>query len=650
MTPLSRAEATRWLTHVWRELPRGRTLPESSWRVRHRAVIILLVGHAVVLGGVTIALQLGLVTTLTSAGVPAIGAYAASRQNLSRNLRTCIAAVSLMLTSTVVVHLMHGMIEAHFHFFAMIPIVALYEDWVPFGLAVAVVLMHHGVMGTLEPDAVYNHASAELHPWRYAFIHAGFFSAACIGSIVNWRLHERARDAETGLAERMRHQAHHDSLTGLPNRTQLLERAHEMLRGEAQTIAVLMVDLDRFKEINDVLGHAAGDQLLAEIGPRMAGAVRGEDIFARLGGDEFAAVLTAADAVAAIDVAQRLLTMLDEPVEVDGVRFSVDASIGIAIADTHANDDVDALLRHADIAMYTAKRERSGFALYHSDQETLTREGLMLLAELRQAIAENEIVLHYQPKLMLPGNELDGVEALARWQHPTRGLLGPGEFIPMAESTGLIVPLTLHIIDVAVAQLRDWLTMGHEFSVAVNLSPRCLADPDLPRQILSALHRANVPSEFFRLEITEDTVASNPERAQATLAALAAAGVHISIDDFGTGYSSMGYLKRLPVDELKVDRSFVAGMLDQPDDEVIVRTVVDLGHNLGLTVVAEGVETAAALEALTAIGVDVVQGYFTGRPMTVNFFNAWLADRAACVDLPRQRPNVGDADEAVYAS
>jgi diguanylate cyclase (GGDEF)-like protein len=652
MTPKPQSPVRSPLARIWSELPRGRTLPEASWRVRHRAVVALLIAHAIVLGVVSLVLQLPTIDVLTNIGVPAGGAYAASRPNLSRNFRTSIAAVSLMLTSTVVVHLMHGLVEAHFHFFAMIPIVALYEDWVPFGLAVSIVLLHHGLMGTVDPTAVYNHTSAINHPWRYATIHAAFFAAACIGSIVNWRLHEKARHAERDLAAQMRHQAHHDALTGLPNRTQLLEHASALLNTETapRRIAVLMVDLDRFKEINDVLGHAAGDRLLAHIGPQMAKAVRGGDIFARLGGDEFAAVLTEANASVAIDVAQRLLAMLDEPVEVDGVRFSVDASIGIAVADTSDGDDVSALLRQADIAMYTAKREGSGYALYRSEQETLTREGLMLLAELRQGIANNEIVLHYQPKLMLPGNELEGVEALARWQHPTRGLLGPGEFIPMAESTGLIVPLTLHVLDLAVAQICAWKSAGHEITVAVNLSPRCLADPDLPRHILMRMHEAGVPSELLRLEITENTLALNPDRAQATLAALAAAGIRISIDDFGTGYSSMAYLKRLPVDELKVDRSFVAGMLKHADDEVIVRSVVDLGHNLGLTVVAEGVEDQDTQDALTEIGCDIVQGYYTGRPMTVDFFEAWLGERDDVYELPLPRTSLDDVAESVRAS
>jgi diguanylate cyclase (GGDEF)-like protein len=431
-----------------------------------------------------------------------------------------------------------------------------------------------------------------------------------------------------------------------------LEHAERVLRTAhvQQRVAVLMVDLDRFKEINDVLGHAAGDKLLAEIGPRMATAVRSHDIFARLGGDEFAAVLTDANAGVAIDVAQRLLAVLDKPVDIDGVRFSVDASIGIAVAEIREGDDVSALLRQADIAMYTAKRERSGFALYRSEQETLTREGLMLLAELRQAITNDEIVLHYQPKVMVPGGELDGVEALARWQHPTRGLLGPGEFIPMSESTGLIVPLTLHILDLAIKQMCEWRALGHEFSVAVNLSPRCLADPDLPRHILSRMHKVDLPSEWLRLEITENTLAHDPERAQATLVALAAAGVRISIDDFGTGYSSMSYLKRLPVDELKVDRSFVAGMLGHADDEVIVRSVVDLGHNLGLTVVAEGVEDQETQDALTAIGCDLIQGYFTGRPMTSDLLTTWLDERSELPPFPQQRRSFDDLADSVFVS
>ena len=622
-----------------RWLPRGRTLPEESWRVRHRAVVTLLLVHAAVFAGVTLGLGQGVERFAEAVSVPLLGAYAASRRTLPRGVRSGVGAVSLMLTSAVVVHLMNGSIEGHFHFFAMIPIVALYEDWVPFGLAVAVVLLHHGVMGTIEPETVYDHANAWHHPWRWAFVHAAFFASACVGAIVNWRLHEKARDAEQALAATMRHRAHHDALTGLPNRTQLLEHAGLLLNGAGQhrtSVAVLLIDLDRFKEINDVLGHASGDVFLSRVGPLMATAVRNGDILARLGGDEFAAVLPDADEEMACTVARRLLNRLTETIEIDGVSLQVDGSIGIAISRPDADDTIDGLLQQADIAMYTAKRARCGYVVYEEEQNTSSRERLSLLGELRHAIADDQIVLHYQPKLALPDVKLVGVEALARWQHPERGMLGPGEFIPVAESTGLIVPLTLNVLRTAISQLAAWRAEGHDFTIAVNLSPRCLAEPELTAHVLGLLGANDVPGRCLELEITEDTLAHDPDRALATLTALHAAGIRISIDDFGTGYSSMAYLRRLPVSELKVDRSFVMGMLRQGDDEVLVRSLVELGHNLGLTVVAEGVEDQATLDALRQIGCDVVQGFHLGRPMSAAGFEQWL-DRRPRTTLPRPR-------------
>jgi EAL domain-containing protein (putative c-di-GMP-specific phosphodiesterase class I) len=286
--------------------------------------------------------------------------------------------------------------------------------------------------------------------------------------------------------------------------------------------------------------------------------------------------------------------------------------------------------------MYTAKRARCGYVVYEEEQNTSTRERLSLLGELRHGIANDQIVLHYQPKLALPDVKLVGVEALARWQHPQRGLLGPSEFIPVAESTGLIVPLTLSVLRSAIGQLAQWRADGHDFTVAVNLSPRCLAEPDLTAQVLGLLGAYDVPGRCLELEITEDTLALDPDRALATLTALHAAGIQISIDDFGTGYSSMAYLRRLPVNELKVDRSFVMGMLSRGDDEVLVRSLVDLGHNLGLTVVAEGVEDQATLDALSQVGCDVVQGFHLGRPMTAVGFEQWLHRRQVPA-LPRPR-------------
>jgi diguanylate cyclase (GGDEF)-like protein len=626
--PIARAKLAGALS--W--FPRGQTLPEASWRVRHRAVTWLLLAHAVVIGLCAVLRDLPSTDLLTDIAVPALGAFAASRKSLSRNVRSGIAAVSMMLTSAVVVHLMGGSIEGHFHFFVMIPVVALYEDWVPFGLAAAVVLLHHGVMGTLAPMAVYDHKEAWAHPWRFALIHAAFFAAASMGAVVNWRLHEKARAAEQQLTDTMRHRAHHDQLTGLPNRTRLLEHARSVFSAAAQrdgSVAVLLVDLDRFKEINDVLGHASGDVLLARVGALMATAIRDDDILARLGGDEFAVVLADADETVAVRVAERLRMLASGTVEIDGVALNVEASVGIAVAHVTGGEDIDTMLRHADIAMYTAKRARCGFTVYQSDQDTTTRERLNMLGELRQALQTDEIVLHYQPKLALPGVELIGVEALARWQHPTRGLLSPAEFIPAAESTGLIVPFTLHVLELSLRQMHTWQATGHDFSMAVNVSPRCLAHPDLTAKVMDLLRKHGVPPRLLKLEITEDTLAHDPQRALATLTSLHNVGIQISIDDFGTGYSSMSYLKHLPVSELKVDRSFVFGMVGDADDAVLVRSVIELGHNLGLTVVAEGVEDQATLDALTRAGCDVAQGYHLGRPMAGDAFDTWLEAQTA---------------------
>ena len=612
--------------------PRGQTLPEASWRSRHRAVTCLLVAHAVVIGLYAALRGFPVTDILTDAAVPALGAFAASRTSLSRNVRSGVAAVSLMLTSAVVVHLMSGSIEGHFHFFVMIPVVALYEDWVPFGLAVAVVLLHHGVMGTIAPTAVYDHRDAWSHPWRWALVHAAFFAAACVGALVNWRLHEQARTAEQLLTDTMRHRAHHDQLTGLPNRTRLLEHARVVLSDASArdgSVAVLLVDLDRFKEINDVLGHASGDVLLTRVGALMATAIRDGDILARLGGDEFAVVLADADETVALGVAERLRELASGTVEIDGVALNVEASVGIAVSHADDGEDIDTLLRHADIAMYTAKRARCGFTVYQSDQDTTTRERLNMLGELRHALQADEIVLHYQPKLSLPSGELIGVEALARWQHPTRGLLSPAEFIPAAESTGLIVPFTLHVLELSLGQMRRWQSASHDFSMAVNVSPRCLAHPDLTANVIELLRKHSVPPRLLKLEITENTLAHDPHRALATLTSLHDAGIQISIDDFGTGYSSMSYLKQLPVSELKVDRSFVSGMVGDADDEVLVRSVIELGHNLGLTVVAEGVEDEATLDALMRAGCDVAQGFHLGRPMAGEAFDTWVAARLA---------------------
>lgn len=421
-----------------------------------------------------------------------------------------------------------------------------------------------------------------------------------------------------------------DELTGLPNRRRLTERLNSALtrsRRRETACAVLLLDLDRFKEINDTLGHHHGDELLRAVADRLGGAVRGSDTVARLGGDEFAVVLADATSESqALFFARRFLDELQQPFTIEGLTLSVEASIGIALAPLHGRDGND-LLRAADVAMYEAKERRRGPVVYDPTFDANTPTKLALLGDLRRALEHGELFMEYQPKVNLHSEGEISVEALARWQHPTRGRVSPDEFIPVAEGTGLIMPLSLHTLDLSIGQARRWLDDGHAIQVAVNLSPRCLIESDLPDLVRAILERHGLPANMLRLEVTENTIMSDPLRALGILSELQESGISLSIDDFGTGYSSMTYLKQLPVDELKIDRSFITDMLLNSSDGVLVRSSIDLGHNLGMSVVAEGVEDQATLAALDRLGCDVVQGYHLGRPMSVAAVGEWLNQR-----------------------
>lgn len=439
------------------------------------------------------------------------------------------------------------------------------------------------------------------------------------------------------LQLRLAHQAMHDSLTGLPNRAAVLERGRDLLaQAGGAPVAVVMMDLDRFKEVNDTLGHSYGDRLLSQVGPRLQALLRDGDVLARLGGDEFAVLMPGVGRKSAPTAARRLLEAFAEPFHVDGLDLDIEASIGVAVADdgrppsgdvdgdAHAAG-IDALLRQADIAMYAAKEVKTGVEVYDPHTDGHNRSRLVLLSELRRGIAEGQLVLHYQPKIALSSGCLVGVEALVRWQHPSRGLLPPAEFLPVVEQTGLISLLSDAVLELALLQARAWLDQGHPIQVAVNLSARCLHHLDLPDRVRKSLTRHGVPARLLRLELTESALMADPVKALMILQRLHADGVALSIDDFGTGYSSMSYLKRLPVDELKVDRSFVLGMASSTEDAVLVRSAVELGHNLGMTVVAEGVETQKAVDQLTDLGCDVGQGYHFARPAPASELDVWLS-------------------------
>jgi diguanylate cyclase (GGDEF)-like protein len=438
-------------------------------------------------------------------------------------------------------------------------------------------------------------------------------------------------------------QALHDALTGLPNRTLFADRAAHAVRSASRAgahPAVIMLDLDRFKEVNDTLGHHQGDQLLIEVAARIAAVLRPTDTMARLGGDEFAVLLADGGVQGAHRAAARIAEALEPSFTLDGVTVSVEASLGVSVHDVTTDSAEDAasraaeLLRHADMAMYDAKMGHTGISHFRGESEGARPARLALLGELREALNRDELVLHYQPKVAAGSGKLLGVEALVRWQHPTQGLLPPSEFIPVAEATTLIQRLTLIVVDKALAMSREWLDRGVRMPVAVNVSARSLLDLSFPDAIAAALGRARVPAGLLCLELTESTIMHDPDRALSIMQELRTIGVRLSVDDFGTGYSSMAYLKILPVDELKVDRSFVSQMNTSIDDTMLVQSAIDLGHNLGMSVVAEGVEDKQTLLALKDLGADVIQGYYLGRPMDEAVLQQWVADRAAAVALP----------------
>ncbi|MCF6745150.1 bifunctional diguanylate cyclase/phosphodiesterase [Blastococcus sp. KM273128] len=418
------------------------------------------------------------------------------------------------------------------------------------------------------------------------------------------------REAE----QQLRYRAQHDALTGLLNRAALAEaaeRAVEEACAGGPSVAVLLLDLDRFKEVNDTLGHHVGDDLLRAVAHRLAGELREGTVLARLGGDEFVVLLRGCDAPGAEEVAQRAVRALRRPFPVDGLLLEVDGSCGVAVGGGTAAD----LLRHADVAMYAAKADHLGVAVYRPALDADAPDQLRTFGELRRAIRDGELRVHYQPRVSVADGRVTGVEALVRWEHPERGLVPPAEFIPLAEQTGLIRPLTDAVLDQALTAGRRWRDAGLELTVGVNLSARSLLDTGLADRVAELLLAHALPATALELEITESAAMKDPGRALEVLHRLRDLGVELSVDDYGTGHASLAYLTRLPVGTLKIDRSFVQTMELDAADRTIVRSTVDLAHSLGLQVVAEGVETRATWEELARLGCDSAQGYWLARPM-----------------------------------
>ncbi len=463
------------------------------------------------------------------------------------------------------------------------------------------------------------------------------------GFVLNMRDATEARRLEGDLREltaQLEHDALHDPPAGLANRRMLsvrLDQAVAQAHRERLELAVMLVDLNRFKELNDTLGHAAGDQLLREIHPRLVEASSGADLVARVGGDEFAVVLSPRTGAAeAKRIAERIRVALEQPFYFQGLTLHVGASVGIAIYPDHATDG-ETLTRRADIAMYSAKKHGVGHEIYDATHDGHSRERLALIGELPAAIESGELALHYQPKYDLHTGAIAGVEALVRWQHPTLGLLGPGSFLALAEQTGLMRPLTHAVLNDALSQCACWRAEKIDLRVAVNLGAPNLLDAALPLDVQAILDKWGLPASSLQLEITETIVSNDPASIAGVLRQLRALDLTIALDDFGIGSSSLSFLGRLPIQELKIDRSFIHEMDTDDHSAAVVHTIIDLAHNLGMWTVAEGIETEAVRDRLVECGCDQGQGFLLGRPMPANEITA-LAGKLAAEDRALLRP------------
>jgi diguanylate cyclase (GGDEF)-like protein len=450
----------------------------------------------------------------------------------------------------------------------------------------------------------------------------------------------------TAQTDALRHQSTHDGLTGLPNRTLLQQRLGAEIRTAAisgQSVALIMMDLNRFKEINNTLGHTFGDALLLALGERLQKTLWGRDTVARLGGDEFALLLPMADTAHNAQVTDKVLAALAEPFVIDGVTLEIDASLGIAIYPDDSKDAVE-LISHADVAMYQAKHMGAPMTRYDHSKDPHSLERLKLTGDLRHAIDRGELLVYYQPMIDIATRQVLGAEALLRWNHPERGLIPPDKFIPLAEQTGIIKSLTYWVLDSALRQCARWNDTGMSLSISVNLSARVVQDDKLLKEAASALARHGVEAGQLKLEITETAIMEDPTRAMEMLTSLSAMGIRLSIDDFGTGYTSMAYLKKLPVDEVKIDKSFVMNMLKDANDAVIARAIIDLAHNMNYTVVAEGVESRRILETLSELACDIAQGYYFSKPVPFPEFESWYRSAEPATEIKKS----GTGLRAIY--
>jgi diguanylate cyclase (GGDEF)-like protein len=726
------------LAALGRVLPRGRYTPHRVWVRRHRMLTVVLYAHAAALTVLALALGYAPDHAWIDALPVAALAVAASVPVLGRRLRTAATALGLLTASAVLVHLTHGLTESHFHFFVMLALITLYQEWMPFLLAFGYVVVHHAAMGLLAPERVFSTPEAERRPLLWALLHGAYILAAALANVYTWRVAEDERGrAEEALAtgegvygvdargivtfanpallrllrydhaeqlvgshhhdavghvddagaaypaaacppcasvaactgtplagsratrldgssfpfehvaaplegdrdgagegavvslrdvterqaleSRLTRQALYDDLTDLPNRamfTELLDEALAALPGDRERIGVVMLDLDGFKTVNDTLGHQAGNALLQGVARRLQEATRPGDRVTRLSGDEFAVLLTGLGADEdAMGAGRRLVGSLARPFRVAERDIQITSSGGIAVASL-GTETSEGLLRDADLAMYAAKAAGKAQCVLFSDGMRLEAVQRMETEQaLGTAVAGGELRLHYQPVVELASGRCVGVEALVRWAHPTRGLLPPGEFVPLAEETGLVVPLGRWVIQDACRQAAQWRPVRPPgFTVSVNVSTRQLADTGLVDHIQRCLAENDLKAADLKIEVTESVFLEEHCGQLDRLAQLRAMGVRVLLDDFGTGYSSLGYLHRFGVDGLKIDRSFVSDLAETTGHGRVTRAIVSLAQSFDLPVVAEGVEEPEQAAALRSIGCEFAQGYLFGRP------------------------------------
>ncbi len=501
-------------------------------------------------------------------------------------------------------------------------------------ILIASVISGYLISGEISLNAMFNAQKTNMALW---FLDAMPFIFAIWGQYVSSMLSNEAgtmifnqtndlRKQSALLEKKAAHEATHDSLTGLPNRALFIDRLQQATiaaKRESNLFAVLILDMDRFKEVNDTLGHYNGDRLLKQVGLRLSGALRESDTLARIGGDEFGFILPKLKEKKDLEkVIKKIRKSLAGSFALENLSLEVQASIGATLFPENGMD-ADTLIQRADVAMYVAKHNKSGYALYVKDFDKHSPRRLTLMGELRQAINNDELILHFQPKVTSKTGRINAVEALVRWNHPRHGILPPNEFIPLAERTGLIEELTIWVLKKSLRQGAIWRDRKLKITIAVNISALSLLNPEFPEVLDGLLTAFNFPEELLIMEITETSIMVDPERSLAILDRIHQKGVQLSIDDFGTGYSSLAYLKKLPVSELKIDKSFVTDMLTSESDATIVNATIQLGHNLGLQVVAEGVENQQTYNTLRSMGCDLQQGFFISRPVPAEAITTW---------------------------